>query len=109
MLCVCYCVCSYDFPSNQLLQTALGIRWCSVQGTLAFGRSAKPSPFPYLLSSNLPEPPGLVHGLLCMEGTFAGNLCLEPPAEEGKAHGLVFYGPHSKNGFCVSKGLFFKK
>lgn len=41
-----------------------------------------------------------------MEGTFARNLCLEPLAEEGKAHGLAFHGPHAKNGFDVFKGLF---
>lgn len=44
-----------------------------------------------------------------MEGTFARNLCLEPLAEEGKAHGLAFHGPHAKNGFDVFKGLFEKK
>lgn len=63
----------------------------------------------FALFSNLSEPLGLVHGLLCLEGTFARNLCLEPTAQEGKAHGLVFYGPHTKNGFYVFKGLFKKK
>lgn len=94
------------FPPNQLPQTALGIRLCSVQGIFPSGHSAEPSPFLYLLSN-------LSLQGWCMTPLCGRNLCKEslsePPAEEGKAHGLVFYGPHAKNGFDIFKGLFKKK